>query len=262
MDDTGTKAYGWKLAGVVGYSARRMLAGAVDLVFPATCPSCGRMIARHGALCEACWCDIAFIERPYCEVLGIPFSHDLGPGIVSAEAIANPPDFGRLRSACRFDGAARRLVHRLKYNDRTELAPMMAAWMVRAGADILGECDAVLPVPLHVYRAMARKYNQAGELARAVAAEAGKPLLPAVLRRKRNTHQQVGLGRTAREDNVRGAFEITARGKVEIPGRRIVVIDDVYTTGATVSAVSRLLLRAGAADVSVLTFARALPDII
>eukprot|EP01035_Chromulina_nebulosa_P066990 gene66990-91740_t len=139
----------------IGHLAR-LARSAGDFLFPPTCPGCGRMLARTSAVCPACWQSIAFIERPYCEVLGIPFGHDLGPGILSAEAIANPPDFDRLRSVCAFDGTARNLVHALKYRDRTELAPMLALWMARAGGEMLAECDAVIPVPLHRLRLLAR----------------------------------------------------------------------------------------------------------
>jgi ComF family protein len=233
-----------------------------DFLFPPACPGCGRRLGDHAGLCPACWNGVVFIERPYCAVLGTPFSHDLGEGILSAAAIADPPVFSRLRSACGFNATARQLVHALKYRDHTELAPMMGRWMARAGAEILTDCDAVVPVPLHRLRLMSRHYNQAAELARAVAATAGLPLLPDALRRRRATRQQVGLGRRAREDNLRGAFSVTDRGKAELFGRRIVLVDDVYTTGATAAAASRALLRAGARDVAVLTFARALPDII
>ena len=230
---------------------------ASDFLFPPACPGCGRMMAEHGALCQACWRDIGFIERPYCEVLGKPFAHDLGAGFLSAEAIANPPVFDRLRAACLFDGVARNLVHGLKYRDRTELAPMMARWMARAGREVIDECDVVVPVPLHRWRLFSRRFNQTADLARALAAETGKPMLANALRRKRRTAQQVGLGKAAREANMKGAFEVTAEGKAELFGSHVLLIDDVYTTGATVSAATRALKRAGAAKVDVLTFAMA-----
>jgi ComF family protein len=231
---------------------------ASDFVFPPTCPGCGRINASHGALCQTCWRDISFIERPYCEVLGTPFEHDLGPGFLSAAAIADPPVFDRLRSVCTFDGTARKLVHGLKYRDRTELAPMMAQWMARAGSEVLAECDLIIPVPLHTWRLLSRRFNQSAELARALADLTGKPLAANAVRRKKSTAQQIGLGKTQREANMRGAFEVTTKGKTELFGKRIVLVDDVYTTGATVSAVTRVMKRAGATDVTVLTFAMAI----
>jgi ComF family protein len=115
---------------------------------------------------------------------------------------------------------------------------------------------------LHAFRLVSRKFNQAAELALSLSRATEKPMLATAIRRKRNTRHQVGLGRTGRAENVRGAFEVTERGKAELFGKKIVVVDDVYTTGATVSAIARAMRRAGAADISVLTFARALPDTI
>ena len=156
-----------------------------------------------------------------------------------------------LRAVCLFDGAARNLVHGLKYRDRTELAPMMARWMARAGAEVIDAyCDVILPVPLHRWRLFSRRFNQAADLARALAVETGKPMLPNALRRRRRTAQQVGLGKAAREANMRkGAFEVTGEGKAELLGKRVLLIDDVYTTGATVSAATRALKRAGVTKV-------------
>lgn len=240
----------------------RPLQAVVDLVYPPACAVCGTSTGRHRGLCPKCWSALRFIERPYCEVLGIPFSHDLGPGILSAEAIANPPPFDRLRSAAFHDQTVRTLVHGLKYRDRTDLAPMMAQWMLRASDGTVAACDAILPVPLHRTRMFLRKFNQAAELGRHMARQAERPFLPATLLRIRRTRQQVGLGARAREDNVRGAFAVAEGREADVFGKRLVLVDDVYTTGATVAAAARALRRAGAADITVLTFARALAETI
>lgn len=237
-----------------------LASAAVDFVYPPCCPGCQVLLGRHAGICARCWASLRFIERPYCEVLGVPFSHDLGSGILCADAIANPPPFGRLRSAVVHDGLARTLVHNLKYRDRTDLAPMMAGWMIRAADGLAEECDLIMPVPLHRYRLLARKFNQACELARAVARQSGKPLALGALKRTRRTRQQIGLGANARLDNVRGAFSVTEAGRETLFGKRVLLIDDVYTTGATVSAATRALTRGGAAQVGVLTFARAFAD--
>ncbi len=240
----------------------RPLQAVVDLVYPPACAVCGTSTGRHRGLCPTCWSALRFIERPYCEVLGIPFSHDLGPGILSAAAIANPPPFDRLRSAAFHDQTVRTLVHGLKYRDRTDLAPMMAQWMLRASDGTVAACDAILPVPLHRTRMFLRKFNQAAELGRHMARQAERPFLPATLLRIRRTRQQVGLGARAREDNVRGAFAVAEGREGDVFGKRLVLVDDVYTTGATVAAAARALRRAGAADITVLTFARALAETI
>lgn len=240
--------------------AGRAVAGLVDFVYPPVCAGCGRFAERHGAVCAACWASIRFIERPYCDVMGTPFSHDLGSGILSAQAIAHPPVFDRLRAVAVHDGLCQKLVHRLKYNDRLDLAPLMAGWMARAAGDHLAEADVIVPVPLHRARLMSRRFNQSAELGRHLARGAGKPFDPLALQRIRKTAHQVGLGEKAREDNVRGAFAVTDGGRMNLAGRRIVLVDDVYTTGATVTAVSRALRKAGVADITVLVFSMALPD--
>jgi len=242
--------------------ARRLrgLAGAaLDLVYPPACAGCGVLLGSGAGLCPGCWSKLAFIERPFCEVLGTPFSHDLGPGILSADAIANPPPFERLRSVALYDDLARNLVHSLKYRDRTDLAPMMAGWMLRAGDGAVEAADVIVPVPLHRLRLIWRKFNQAAELSRALAALSGTPVLIDAVRRTKRTRRQIGLSPRARAENVRSAFSVTPEGREALFGRRVVLVDDVYTTGATVAAVTRALKRAGAADVTVLTFARALP---
>jgi ComF family protein len=238
---------------------RGLVGAALDIVYPPACAGCGVLLGSRAGLCPHCWSKLAFIEHPYCEVLGTPFSHDLGPGILSADAIANPPPFDRLRSVALYDDLARVLVHSLKYRDRTDLAPMMAQWMLRAGDGAVQAADIIVPVPLHRFRLIWRKFNQSAELARAIGQLSGKPLLIDAVRRTKRTRRQIGLGPRAREENVRGAFSVTPEGREALFGRRVVLVDDVYTTGATVAAVTRTLKRAGAADVTVLTFARALP---
>jgi len=238
-------------------AALRWLAGrAVDLLLPAQCLACHAPVADNGTLCPACWSRLKPIERPYCVRLGIPFTFDLGPEALSAEAIAEPPPFDRARAVAVYDDVARRLVHGLKYRDRLELARWMAAWMVRAGAEVTSTADVVVPVPLHRRRLWGRRYNQSALLAGPVAAMAGKPLANLALQRIRATQQQVGLTADQRDRNVRGAFRAPAEQKAEIAGRRVLLVDDVYTTGATVRAATRALLRGGAAAVDVLTFAR------
>ncbi|MNE62685.1 DNA utilization protein GntX [compost metagenome] len=178
--------------------------------------------------------------------------------MLSSEAIANPPPFDRLRAAVIHDGAARKLVHQLKYQDRMDLAHTMATWMMRASDGEVEKCDCILPVPLHRMRFLSRRFNQSAELARHLCKLSGKPFLSSSVVRTKQTKRQVGLSARSRQDNMRGAFAFVPGRELDVAGKRVVLVDDVYTTGATVSTVSRLLKKGGAADVTVLTFAMAI----
>jgi len=131
----------------------------LDLALPPLCAACREPVEGRG-LCPACWSKLSFITRPYCERLGTPFVYDPGPGILSMEAIADPPAYNRARAAVGFDEISRALVHALKYGDRLDLAPMMGRWISRAGRELLDEADALVPVPLHWRRLWARRFNQ------------------------------------------------------------------------------------------------------
>lgn len=229
------------------------------VLFPPVCPGCRRLVSAPGTFCGGCWSRLRFLEKPWCEVLGIPFSHEMGDGILSAAALAKPPPFGRARAAVSYSGVARQLVHNLKFGDRTELGPWMARWMMRAGGELLDDADVIVPVPLHRRRFFIRRFNQSAELARALSSLSGKPFAPDVIARIKATRTQVGLGAREREDNVRGAFRVPQKYEIAVRGRRVLLVDDVYTTGMTVSAVTKALRRGGAAQVDVLTFARVLP---
>ena len=247
-----------KGAHVKGFAASAAGFG-IRMVFPPLCAGCRRIVTEPGTLCGECWPKIRFLERPWCEVMGTPCTHDMGEGFLSAEAVANPPPFQRARAAVSYHGVARRMVQGLKYSDRTDLARWMAGWMARAGAELLADAETIVPVPLHRGRFLRRRFNQSAELARALARRSGKPFEPMALARVKITRQQVGLDRREREDNVRGAFRVPPEGDIKVRGRRVLLVDDVYTTGATISAAARALKRGGATGVDVLTFARVLP---
>src|ERR1700742_4484009 len=228
---------------------------ALDIALPTLCVACRGSVSGEG-VCAKCWAKLSFISPPYCPRLGIPFVYDPGPELLSMEAIANPPAYARARAAVRYDDVARTLVHALKYQDRTDLAPAMGRWMARAGRELLEGADALVPVPLHWRRSFRRRYNQSGALARVVERQTGVRLVSEALRRVRSTAQQVGLSRSQRASNVQGAFKVAADRQADIAGRRVILIDDVLTSGATVDACARALLRAKAASVDVLVFAR------
>lgn len=242
----------WQACRNLGAAASRL---ALDVALPTLCVACREPVAGEG-VCAACWSQLAFIAPPYCPRLGIPFVYDPGPDLLSMQAIADPPAYQRARAAVHYDEVAKTLVHALKYQDRTDLAPTMGRWMARAGHELLGEADLLVPVPLHWRRAWSRRYNQSGALAQVIARQTGVTVSRDALRRVRPTQQQIGLSRSERATNVQGAFKVSQDKTTDVQGRRVILIDDVLTSGATVDACARALLRAKAAQVDVLVFAR------
>lgn len=245
-----------ELQSIAGWMGGYLLPSLGNIIIPPICLACETHVAKQGSLCPKCWGEMRFIEKPYCEILGTPFSYDLGEGALSGDAIANPPVYSRARAVAHYDGVARKLVQGLKFSDRTDLAPWMAHWMVRSGRELLQDNPVVLGVPLHRRRMFLRRFNQSAELARHIAHYSGQFYMPKSLDRVRATKQQVGLKFKQRQDNVRGAFRVPENQKINIAGKRVLLIDDVLTTGATLDAASRALLRGGANSVDCLTFAR------
>jgi ComF family protein len=236
-------------------SLRASLRLGLNVALPPLCPACRTLVHDNG-LCAECWGKLAFIAPPYCPRLGIPFVYDPGPGILSMQAIADPPAYQRARAAVCYDDVARKLVHAFKYGDRLDLAPTLGRWMARAGQELLSESDALVPVPLHWRRLWTRRFNQSAALAKEISAAGNLPVAHAVLKRVKATAQQVGLSRTERAANVQGAFRVPPEARGEVAGRRFILIDDVLTSGATLDACARALSRAGAAGVDALVFAR------
>src|SRR5216110_2146839 len=205
---------------------------ALDIALPTLCVSCREPVDGDG-VCAACWAKLSFIAPPFCPRLGIPFVYDPGPELLSMEAIASPPAYQRARAAVRYDEVARTLVHALKYGDRLDLAPTMGRWMARAGRELLADADALIPVPLHWRRLWTRRFNQSALLAKAIGLENGLAVADGVLKRVKATAQQVGLSQAERAQNVQGAFRVPTECKAEVAGRRLILIDDVLTSGAT-----------------------------
>src|SRR5262249_23252317 len=166
----------------VAAAARATLRLVVDVALPQLCAACREPVDGAG-LCAACWSKLSFIAPPYCERLGIPFPFDGGPGLLSMEAIADPPAYNRARAAVRYDDIARKLVHALKYGDRLDLAPTMGRWMARAGRELLADSDAIVPVPLHWRRQWTRRFNQSALLAEIIAKASGRMVAHGALKR-------------------------------------------------------------------------------
>ncbi len=246
------------LTRTIPFSPRRWFDGLLDILLPPRCLACTAAVDVPGRLCGACWAGVDFIAAPHCHCCGFPFAYDEGADALCGACLGHPPHYDQARAVLRYNGVAASLVKGFKYGDRTHGAPAFAAWMGRSGAELFAGADAVTPVPLHRWRLFSRRYNQSALLAREIAEATGLAFEPDLLVRTRNTKSQGKLGRLGRFENVRGAFAV--RPGVAVAGRRIILIDDVMTTGATVNACAKALKRADTAGVGVLTLARVVAE--
>lgn len=232
-----------------------------ETLFPPSCPTCGNETAVARTLCAACWRDMAFLDARGCRHCSRPIPglspDDPDPaGEVCEECLRHPPAWVRGRAAFRYEGPGRRLVLGLKHGDRLDTVPMLGSWLLRAGRPLVDDADLIAPVPLHWTRRLKRRANQSAELARWLAGASGKreAYAPRLLLRMRRTASQDGKNRAGRVANVEGALRL-GYGAGEMAGRRVLLIDDVLTTGATLDAAARLCLRGGARAVDILVLA-------
>ncbi len=241
---------------IVGGFVRSSLHYTSNLVLPPVCVGCSSLVDRHGVACPRCWSSLHPITPPLCDRLGIPLPGSVGPGpFFSTDALVNPPAYGRARAAAFYTGLMRRLIVQFKFEDRHEALPLFTAMMRGAGRDLLPDAGLIVPVPLHPLRLLSRRFNQSAVLALSLGRRTGKPVSTRALMRLKRTRPQVGLGQTERRENVAAAFAVRAGAASLIAGRRILLIDDVITTGATANACARVLLQSGAAAVDVLALA-------
>jgi len=225
-------------------------------LLPERCYSCGDIVGERPGLCATCWPNLTFITDPKCQRCGRPFEFDPFGPVECAECLRRTPVFEKARSSMVYDDGSRPLILAFKHADRVDMAPMMATWLQRAGEDIWQSADLIAPVPLHWTRLWSRKFNQSAELARHLSLKTGKTYAPEIIRRKRRTPSQAQLRASARAKNVRGAFSVSKKSASQISGKRVLLVDDVMTTGSTLNACAGVLLWAGAGAVDVLTLAR------
>jgi len=238
--------------------SRRWLRAAADVVMPPLTLDQGRSAqpVQGGGLSAEAWGRITFLETPVCDRCGLALEYDAGSGASCAACARQAFAFDRARAAVLYDAHSRDLVLKLKHADQTELAGLFAAWLARAGRDLWEEADGLVPVPLHPWRMMSRRFNQAAEIARPLARLTGVRFLPGVLVRRRATQSQAEKSASARRRNVAGAFACPRRAWPLVEGKRLVLIDDVLTTGATADACARVLRAAGAARIDVAAVAK------
>jgi ComF family protein len=235
---------------------KAILSGVIDAVLPPRCALSGEVVDKQGMLSPHVWAQLRFIADPLCLCCGYPFEFEIEKGAMCGACLGDPPSFSMARAALVYDDASRAAILKFKHADRIEHVHSFVPWLMRAGAEVLEGVDMIVPVPLHRWRLLKRRYNQAALLAQVLAKSAGKTVVLDALTRQRATPSQGHLGVAERQKNVKNAFVVNPKRLGSLKGRSVVLVDDVYTTGATVSACAEALKRGGAADVRVLAVAR------
>ncbi|MDE4134364.1 ComF family protein [Phaeobacter sp. QD34_3] len=230
---------------------------AVSLVYPPQCLGCGTLVDQEPGLCGSCWSDTEFTSGTVCEGCGVPLPGECdGFRVECDDCMVHPRPWSQGRSALIYGGKARELVLALKHGDRMDIAAHAAGWMARAALPLLRDNPLVCPVPLHWRRLLKRRYNQSALLAEALANRTGLEYWPDLLRRGRKTPSLDGRSRTERFELLAEAIQLPARHNAQVRGRCVLLVDDVMTSGATLSACTDACLRAGASEVRVVVLAR------
>lgn len=232
----------------------------LNLLFPPRCIGCGGDVDEAHRFCRDCFGSLAFVSEPCCKLCGFPFDYDLGQEALCGHCMHNPPPYETARTVLRYDEHSRTLITAFKYADRTDRMPAYAALLARAGAQMIAQSDVIIPVPLHRRRLLNRGYNQSALLAYGISDRCDLPVWPDGLRRIRHTPPQAGLTRAQRLKNVVGAFRVNHSYANALRGKRVLLVDDVMTTGATIQQAAQMLLGGGAKAVYVLTLARTIRD--
>ncbi|MEM6811459.1 MAG: ComF family protein [Pseudomonadota bacterium] len=231
----------------------------IDSLFPPRCPVSGDIVDQQGMIAPHIWSNLNFISDPHCEKCGFPFDFDLddiNDGRFCASCLKHPPIFEKSRSALVYDDGSRDILLGFKHGDQIHSVPTMLPWLLRAGQDICNQSDLIVPVPLHYTRLVKRRFNQAGLIAQAISKKIDKPCIIDVLKRDKATMTQGYLNMKERKKNVSGVFSVQQKYLNQIKGKNLLLVDDVYTTGATIEECTKILLKAGVQSVNVLTIAR------
>lgn len=237
-----------------GAAAQIALRLAIDFALPPRCPGCGAVTRQPHSFCITCWSSLTFLGPPCCARCGLPFDHQVGEETECGGCLADPPPFDRMRAAVAYGEISRRVALRLKYGGRPGVAETVARLMVRH-LDPASQA-LIAPVPLHRWRLWKRGYNQAALIAAALARPSRMEVAPDLIERIKATPPMRGMTPRERALSVRGAFRIAARHRSRLRGRAVVLVDDVFTSGATAAACARTLKRAGAARVETICWAR------
>ncbi|MGH1375774.1 MAG: ComF family protein [Alphaproteobacteria bacterium] len=238
----------------------KIASSAIDIVLPPRCPVNGQLVDVQGMISHDAWTKLEFITAPYCTHCGVPFDFETSNDEKCMDCLTHPPVYDSARAALRYNDTSRDLILGFKHGDKTHVAPSFVPWLQRCGAGCLPNAAYLIPVPLHPKRLLVRRYNQAAVIAHNLSKEVGIPHLSDAMRRVRATPSQGHLSGGARARNVAKAFDVMPRYRDDLKGKSVILMDDVYTTGATVNECTKTLKQYGVSHVHVLTLARVLNE--
>ena len=233
---------------------------AVDMVLPPRCIITGDTVEAQGMIAPKAWAELDFISAPFCNACGFPFDFEADGDALCGPCVSERPIYESARAALKYNDSSRSLILGFKHGDKTHAVLAFVPWLRRVGEEMLAQADYLVPVPLHRWRLVARRYNQAALIAQALSKDCGVPVMLDALERVRATPSQGHLKAKDRLKNVKKAFAVNLKTQAAIKGKTIILIDDVHTTGATVEECTKILLKSGAAHVHVLTLARVVKD--
>lgn len=230
----------------------------LNFLLPPRCINCGKILADENGVCADCFNEISFISEPYCKICGLPFENIVveNKNISCPECLKHSKRIFRYsRSAIKYEKVSKNMILALKFMDKTENAKVFAKWLKIAGEDIFSSgADLLIPVPLHYRRLIKRRYNQSALIAKELGLLTNVPTDFESLVKHKSTKPQVSFSGKARAKNVKDSFSVKCPGRIK--NKRIVLIDDVQTTGSTLKECGKVLLQSGAASVDFLTVAR------
>ncbi|MDR2782119.1 MAG: ComF family protein [Holosporaceae bacterium] len=234
-------------------SLKQFILNAFDVCFPLMCCNCGEIVDSEG-ICPKCWKKIKWISEPKCKICGTPFEVNITE--ICVNCLNNRPNFDQVIAVFEYDDSSRNILLKFKHGDATYLCPQLATWIYRASKDAIQNADLLVPVPIHFFKRLKRKYNQSELLARELEKMSGITYEPRILQKSKRTPQQEGLSKNMRLQNVRGSFSVNEKYESILQQKTVVLVDDVLTTGATANECAKVLKKHGAEKVIVLVVAR------
>ncbi len=233
---------------------------AIDFILPERCNSCGVIVHGQGGFCAECWQQLVFLAPPWCNSCATPIPFEGEGAALCASCISRPPKHDGIRAAVAYGDAAAAVVLKFKYGGRIGLAKLIAQHLRRHMAELKADNLIIAPVPLHWTRLWSRGYNQSALIARELSNDSQVPGIPDLLLRTRRTPPLRGMAAKERQQTVAAAFSINPRHADQLSGRRVILVDDVYTSGATSDACVRLLKKYGASEVLIFCWARVIAE--